>query len=248
MTNCQRRTPAPGALATLSARVPQNGPAIAGWGRESPIAILAWILRKRVDVMLERIPQPVRILAILAILAFGCAMLANFGFAKLLRVDPARLAAIKSGIGRINPDSVNWHGQGGVVGRLQTQTQEREDGGEQSLRLPPGQPEQQPQGQRGFDGHVRVPPLPATETVPVRLPRGDHLRSEPDHHVAPPHQSPVVLCPVRDAVSALVAGMDLRPALRHGTLRSVRAGERRMLGRRCPIACRSLHQRPEQTE
>ena len=48
--------------------------------------------------MLDRIPNPVRILAILAILAFGCAMLANFGFAKLLSVDPARLAEIRQGV------------------------------------------------------------------------------------------------------------------------------------------------------
>ena len=48
--------------------------------------------------MLDRIPNPVRILAILAILAFGCAMLANFGFAKLLQVDPARLAEIRQGV------------------------------------------------------------------------------------------------------------------------------------------------------
>ncbi len=48
--------------------------------------------------MLERIPRPVRILAILAILAFSFAMLANAGFARLLRVDPARLAAIRSGV------------------------------------------------------------------------------------------------------------------------------------------------------
>jgi hypothetical protein len=48
--------------------------------------------------MFDRIPRPVRILAVLAILAFGCAMLANFGFAKLLQVDPARLAEIRSGV------------------------------------------------------------------------------------------------------------------------------------------------------
>ncbi len=48
--------------------------------------------------MLDRIPRPVRILVILAILAFGCAMLANFGVAKLLQVDPARLAEIKGGV------------------------------------------------------------------------------------------------------------------------------------------------------
>jgi general secretion pathway protein C len=56
--------------------------------------------------MLDRIPRPVRILAILAILAFGCAMLANFGFAKLLRVDPARLAEIRSGLKAPSPAAV----------------------------------------------------------------------------------------------------------------------------------------------
>ncbi len=47
--------------------------------------------------MLDREPRPIRILAVLAVLAFGFAMLANFGFAKLLQVDPARLAAVKAG-------------------------------------------------------------------------------------------------------------------------------------------------------
>lgn len=48
--------------------------------------------------MLDRIPRPVRILVVLAILAFGCAMIANAGIAQLLKVDSARLAEIRSGV------------------------------------------------------------------------------------------------------------------------------------------------------
>ena len=47
--------------------------------------------------MLDRVPRPIRILAVLAVLAFGFAMLANVGFAKLLKVDPSRLAAVRAG-------------------------------------------------------------------------------------------------------------------------------------------------------
>ena len=74
---------------------------------------------------------------------------------------------------------------------------------------------------------ARVPPLPATQSVPARLPCRDYLGSEPDRQVSTPHQCSVVLRPVRDAVTALVVGMHLRSALRPGRLRSARAGEPR---------------------
>lgn len=52
----------------------------------------------RVDgEMFDRIPRPVRVMAVLALFAFGFAMLANALFARLLAVDPARLAALQSG-------------------------------------------------------------------------------------------------------------------------------------------------------
>jgi len=47
--------------------------------------------------MLDNVPRPVRILAVLALFAFGFAMLTNFGIGKLLRVDSTRLAAVRAG-------------------------------------------------------------------------------------------------------------------------------------------------------
>ena len=68
--------------------------------------------------------------------------------------------------------------QSSAVWGLRVEAQERGDGGKQPRRLPPGQTEQQTQGQRGFAGHVGVPPRPATETVPVwLLDRAGELRT-----------------------------------------------------------------------
>jgi general secretion pathway protein C len=47
--------------------------------------------------MLDSVPRPVRILAVLALFAFGFAMIANFGIGQLLKVDAQKLAAIRAG-------------------------------------------------------------------------------------------------------------------------------------------------------
>ena len=64
--------------------------------------------------------------------------------------------------------------------------------------------------QGGFDGEIRVPPLPAPLATPAGCPSGDRLRGQPHRHIAASNEGLIVGWPVRNAVLRLVPGMDLR--------------------------------------
>lgn len=93
---CHTPLCAPPALATLS------GPsALPTWHLARPDGIvgplhLGTVLAVQVADMWKRIPKPVQILALLAVLALGSALGVNALVAKLLTVDPSRLAAARS--------------------------------------------------------------------------------------------------------------------------------------------------------
>ena len=58
----------------------------------------------------------------------------------------------------------------------------------------------EPQGQGGLDGEIRVPPLPAPPATPAGCPGGDRLRGHPHRHIAAANEGLIVGCPVRHAV------------------------------------------------
>ena len=69
---------------------------------------------------------------------------------------------------------------------------------------------EEPQGQGGLDGEIRVPPLPAPPAAPAGCPGSDRLRGHPHRHIAASNEGLVIGRPVRNAVLCLVPGMDLR--------------------------------------
>ena len=69
---------------------------------------------------------------------------------------------------------------------------------------------EEPQGQGGLDGKIRVPPLPAPPAAPAGHPGSDRFRGQPHRHIAASNEGPVIGRPVRNAVLRLVRGMDLR--------------------------------------
>ena len=68
---------------------------------------------------------------------------------------------------------------------------------------------QEPQGQGGLDGEIRVAPLPTPPAAPAGRPGRDRLRGQPHRHIAASNEGLVIGRPVRNAVLRLVRGMDL---------------------------------------
>ena len=69
---------------------------------------------------------------------------------------------------------------------------------------------EEPQGQSGLDGEIRVPPLPTPPAASAGRPGSDRFRGHPHRHIAAANKGPVVGRPVRYAIFRLVRGMDLR--------------------------------------
>ena len=69
---------------------------------------------------------------------------------------------------------------------------------------------EEPQGQSGLDGEIRVAPLPTPPAAPAGRPGSDRFRGQPHRHIATSNEGPVVGRPVRHAIFRLVCGMDLR--------------------------------------
>ena len=69
---------------------------------------------------------------------------------------------------------------------------------------------EEPQGQGGLDGEIRVAPLPTPPAAPAGRPGSDRLRCQPHRHIAAANESLIVGRPVRHAVLRLIRGMDLR--------------------------------------
>ena len=66
------------------------------------------------------------------------------------------------------------------------------------------------QGQGGFDGKIRVPPLPTPPAAPAGRPVSDRVRGHPHRHIAAANEGPIVGRPIRHAVLRLIRGMNLR--------------------------------------
>ena len=68
---------------------------------------------------------------------------------------------------------------------------------------------EEPQGQGGLDGEIRVAPLPTPPAAPARRPGSDRFRGQPHRHIAASNKGLIVGRPVRNAVLRLIRGMDL---------------------------------------
>ena len=66
------------------------------------------------------------------------------------------------------------------------------------------------QGQGGFDGKIRVPPLPTPPAASAGRPGSDRFRGQPHRHIAAPNEGPIVGRPIRHPVLRLIRGMNLR--------------------------------------
>ena len=69
---------------------------------------------------------------------------------------------------------------------------------------------EEPQGQGGLDGEIRVAPLPTPPAARAGRPGSDRFRGQPYRHIAASNEGLIVGRPVRNAVLRLVPGMDLR--------------------------------------
>ena len=69
---------------------------------------------------------------------------------------------------------------------------------------------EEPQGQGGLDGEIRVAPLPTPPAAPAGRPGNDRFRGHPHRHIAAANEGLIVGRPVRNAVLRLIPGMNLR--------------------------------------
>ena len=93
-------------------------------------------------------------------------------------------------------------------GALRLRPIKREQRVQEPLGLAERQAEDDPQGQRGPDREVRVPPLASAKTVLRWYPRGNCILAQPDRDVAAAPEATLVLPPVPDSVLRLVLAVD----------------------------------------
>ena len=101
-------------------------------------------------------------------------------------------------------------GERRIVGNGEVEAHHPEQGVQEPFSLAQREMGEEPQGQGGLDGEIRVPPLPASPAASAGCPGGDRLRGHPHRHIATSNEGPVVGRPVRHAIFRLVCGMDLR--------------------------------------
>ena len=97
-----------------------------------------------------------------------------------------------------------------LVGGGEVEAHHPEQGVQEPFGLAQREMGEEPPGQGGLDGEIRVPPLPAPPAAPAGCPGGDRLRGHPHRHITASNEGPVVGRPVRHAIFRLVCGIDLR--------------------------------------
>ena len=97
-----------------------------------------------------------------------------------------------------------------MVGDGEVEAHHPEQGVQESFGLAQREMVEEPQGQGGLDGEIRVAPLPTPPAAPAGRPGSDRLRCQPQRHIAASNESLIVGRPVRNAVLRLIRGMDLR--------------------------------------
>ena len=97
-----------------------------------------------------------------------------------------------------------------VIRCLEVGAHQGQYGPQEALGLAQRQPEDQPQHQRGHDGHVRELPRSTRSTRRCRSPRIHRLGGEPQGHVAPPDERLLIFRPIPNVIFGLVLRMNLR--------------------------------------
>ena len=85
-----------------------------------------------------------------------------------------------------------------------------EQGVQESFGLAQRKMVEESQGHGGFDGKIRVAPLPTPPGAPAGRPGSNRFRGQPQCHIATSNEGLVVGWPVRNAVLRLIRGMNLR--------------------------------------
>ncbi len=97
-----------------------------------------------------------------------------------------------------------------IVGNGEVETHDPEQRVQEPCGLAQREMGDEPQGQRGLDGEIRVPHLPTPPAAPPGRPGSDCFRGHPHGHIVAANEGLVIGRPVRHAVLRLIRGMDLR--------------------------------------
>ena len=108
------------------------------------------------------------------------------------------------------PQMLTAPGERRVVGGGEVEAHHPEQGVQEPFGLAQREMVEEPQGQGGLDGEIRVAPLPTPPAAPAGRPGSDRFRGQPHRHIAASNEGLVIGRPVRNAVLRLVRGMDLR--------------------------------------
>ena len=85
-----------------------------------------------------------------------------------------------------------------IVGNGEVETHDPEQRVQEPFGLAQREMGDEPQGQSGLDGEIRVPPLPAPPAAPAGCPGSDRFRGHPHRHIAAANEGPIVGRPIRN--------------------------------------------------
>ena len=108
------------------------------------------------------------------------------------------------------PQMLTAPGERRIVGGGEVEAHHPEQGVQESFGLAQREMVEEPQGQGGLDGEIRVAPLPAPPATPAGRPGSDRFRGHPHRHIAAANEGLIVGRPVRHAILCLIPGMNLR--------------------------------------
>ena len=107
-------------------------------------------------------------------------------------------------------ETLTTPGERRVVGGRKVEPHQPEQRRKKAFGLAERKVEDQAQRQGGFNGDVRVLPLPTASASSFRLPRGDGVRGQPDGDIAALDERLLVGSPVPHVVLRFVLRMDPR--------------------------------------
>ena len=108
------------------------------------------------------------------------------------------------------PQMLTAPGERRIVGGGEVEAHHPEQGVQESFGLAQREMVEEPQGQGGLDGEIRVAPLPAPPATPAGRPGSDRVRGHPQRHIAASNEGLIVGRPVRHPILRLIPGMNLR--------------------------------------
>ena len=97
-------------------------------------------------------------------------------------------------------------GERRIVGNGEVEAHHPEQRVQEPFGLAQREMVEEPQGQSGLDGEIRVPPLPTSPAASAGRPGSDRFRGQPHRHIAAANEGPVVGRPVRHAIFRLYVG------------------------------------------